>query len=64
MTNPSPPITERAALLLVAAILCALVMGALAFLAFGNVPMAVIAGLTAFGGAFAFLHAHIRPKDD
>jgi hypothetical protein len=64
MTNPVPPITERAALLLVAAILCALVMGVLAFLAFGNVPMAVIAGLTAFGGVFAFLHAHIRPKDD
>lgn len=64
MTNPPPPIPQRAALLLVAAILCAIVVGGLAFLAFGNVPAAILAGLTALGGSFAFLNLHIGSDDD
>ncbi|HEX6347360.1 hypothetical protein [Umezawaea sp.] len=60
MTNSTPPFTQRLALLLVAAVLCALVTGSVAFLAFGNPWVAVLAGLTALGGSFAFLHAHVR----
>ena len=64
MTNPPPPFTQRVALLLVAAILCALIVGGLTFLALCNVPGAVLAGLTALGGSFAFLNIHVRSDDD
>ena len=60
MTNSTPPFSQRLALLLVAAILCALVMGVVTFFAFGNAWVAVLTGLTALGGSFAFLHAHVR----
>jgi hypothetical protein len=60
MTNSTPPVPQRLALLVVAAVLCALVMGAVTFFAFGNPWLAVLAGLTALGGSFAFLNAHIR----
>jgi len=64
MTNPTPPFSQRAVLLLVAAALCALVMGGLTFLESASVPLAVMAGLTALGGALAFFHAHTRSDDE
>ncbi|WNV88129.1 hypothetical protein [Umezawaea sp. Da 62-37] len=62
MKNPPvpPPFTQRSALLLMGAVLCALVIGVLTFFAVGNAAAAVVSGLIAFGGAFTFLHNHIR----
>ena len=61
MTNPTPPpIGQRAALLLFAALVSALVVGTLTFLAYGNVAGAVLAGIGALGASFTFLHIHVR----
>ncbi|GAA3465424.1 glycerol uptake facilitator-like aquaporin [Saccharothrix longispora] len=59
-TEPQAFVSIRSALIFVIAFLCAAVVGVLTFLANGNVPGAVLAGLCAMGGAFLGLHLLIR----
>lgn len=59
MTSPSPPsaggpeplLTQRSLLILLAGCFVGLVFGCLTFLSTGNVPEAVVAGLTAAGAS-------------
>lgn len=58
--DPQEQISHRIALLLLMSVAAAAVTGLLTWLAYGNVPAAILAGLPAFGGAYAFFNRHIR----
>ncbi|EFL13617.1 hypothetical protein [Streptomyces sp. C] len=58
-TDP-PLLTLHAAVVLLGAVLAALVTGGLSYLGGVPVPLAVLAGLTAAGGAVPVLRALIR----
>ncbi|ATE52721.1 hypothetical protein [Actinosynnema pretiosum] len=54
-----PLMPLRTAVVLIAALLCGGLVGALAYLAGDNLPAATIVGLAALAGAVGFFHGHI-----
>jgi hypothetical protein len=57
-SSPTPPplLSVRAAVILLLALVCGTAVGTLTFFAGKNVAAAILAGLTATGGAIMFLH--------
>lgn len=53
-------ISLRTAVILLIAFVCGVVAGSLTFLAYGNVPAAVLAGLGAVAGALIAAHTLVR----
>ncbi|MET8848701.1 hypothetical protein [Amycolatopsis sp. NPDC004625] len=60
---PPPVVTVRQAVVLLLALVCGLTVGVLTYLAGGNLPAAILAGLSSFGGAVVFLHRAVDRED-
>ncbi len=58
--EPDGLITQRSALIAVISLVLGLVVGAVTFIAYGNVGGAVLAGLGALGGTLIAAHTLIR----
>jgi hypothetical protein len=54
--NTPPLLTQRTAIIFIAAIFAGLTFGCCTFMAYGNAWAGVVAGLTAFGATVAGLH--------
>ncbi|MEV6823750.1 hypothetical protein [Amycolatopsis sp. NPDC051102] len=56
---PTPLLSVRAAVVLLLGLTCGVAVGVLTYLAGGNTPAAILAGLMSTGGAIVFLHREV-----